>query len=87
MIALLRPPPSGSQGANIIPAWVLPAIVVLAGSDAASSLIDPALPAMIAAGAAAALGTAVTGATVVVPRLKQVRSDKSHAFARSSNEI
>ena len=27
---------------------------------------------MIAAGAAAALGTVVTGATVVVPRLKQV---------------
>ncbi len=71
---LLRPPASGAQ-ASPIPGWVLPAVVLLAGSDAASSLIDPALPAMIAAGSAAALGTVVTTTTVIVPRLKQL-SDK-----------
>ena len=91
--ALLRAPPSGTQGGSIIPGWVLPAVVLLAGSDAASSLIDPALPLMIAAGAAAALGTVVTGATVVVPRLKQVGASGDteqhfscgHAPARRQN--
>ena len=51
---LLRPPSSQAG----LPSWWLPAAVLLAGSDAASALIDPALPAVIAMGVAA---TATSG--------------------------
>ena len=66
---LLRPPAPGAGG---VPAWALPLAVVLAGSDAASSLIDPALPYLIAGAAAAAAASGVAGATVLLPRLKQL---------------
>lgn len=52
---LLRPPAPGGQD---IPGWWLPVAVVLAGSDAASSLVDPALPYLLAGGLAAVIATA-----------------------------
>jgi len=67
--SLLRPPTPGAQSG--IPSWYLPAAVIFAGSDMASSLLDPSLPALIAAGAAFTMGSAVAGNTVLLPRLKQ----------------
>jgi hypothetical protein len=51
---------------------VLPAVVLAAGGDAASSLIDPNLPLLIAAGAASVTGSVVAGNTLLIPKLKQV---------------
>eukprot|EP00878_Enallax_costatus_P010383 GHUV01010836.1.p1 GENE.GHUV01010836.1~~GHUV01010836.1.p1 ORF type:complete len:576 (+),score=142.43 GHUV01010836.1:158-1885(+) len=69
-LQLLRPPaPSGQTG---VPGWVLPAVVLLAGSDAASGLIDPALPMMITGGIVAAAGSVIAGNTMLLPRLKQL---------------
>jgi len=67
---LLRPPLSGTQTA--LPGWVLPAIVVLAGGDAASTLIDPALPALIAGSVVTVVGSGVAGNQLLLPRLKQL---------------
>ncbi|GBF93654.1 hypothetical protein Rsub_06757 [Raphidocelis subcapitata] len=71
-LRLGRPPAPGAQGG--LPSWVLPAAVLLAGSDAASALIDPALPVLIAGAAAAAAGSAVAGNALLLPRLKQLPS-------------
>lgn len=71
-LRLGRPPLAGQSAG--LPGWVLPAAVLLAGSDAASALLDPALPALIAAGAAAAAGSAVAGNSLLLPRLKQLPS-------------
>jgi hypothetical protein len=54
---LLRPPSPGTSGAGGIPGWVLPVAVVLAGGDAASSLLDPALPLILAGAVVATVGT------------------------------
>jgi hypothetical protein len=71
-LRLGRPPSPGQQGG--LPGWVLPAAVLFAGSDAASALLDPALPAIIAGAAAAAAGSAVAGNSLLLPRLKQLPS-------------
>uniref|UniRef100_A0A7R9VZJ9 Ubiquitin-like domain-containing protein n=1 Tax=Chlamydomonas euryale TaxID=1486919 RepID=A0A7R9VZJ9_9CHLO len=68
---LLAPPAAASVGGPL-PAWVLPAAVLLAGGDAASSLLDPALPALIAAGSFTAATAVLGGSTVLVPRLRQL---------------
>ncbi|EFJ52995.1 hypothetical protein VOLCADRAFT_85808 [Volvox carteri f. nagariensis] len=47
VLPLLRPPVSAEQAG--VPGWVLPLAVVLTGGDAASSLLDPALPLLLAA--------------------------------------
>lgn len=52
----LRAPAAAAAGG--LPSWAVPAAVLLAGGDAASALIDPALP-LIVAGAVA--GTLATG--------------------------
>lgn len=67
---LQRPPLSGAN--TTIPGWVLPAAVILAGGDAASSLLDPALPAIIAGSVAAVAGSTVAGNQLLLPRLKQL---------------
>eukprot|EP00967_Tisochrysis_lutea_P154305 scaffold306224_cov15-Tisochrysis_lutea.AAC.1 len=46
----LLPPPVSSTQQGVLPGWVLPAAVLLSGGDAASSLIDPSMPLMLAAG-------------------------------------
>ncbi|GIL63825.1 hypothetical protein Vafri_17820 [Volvox africanus] len=70
VLPLLRPPVSAEQAG--VPGWVLPLAVALAGGDAASSLLDPALPLLLAAGAASLAGSAALGSSVLVPRLKQL---------------
>lgn len=66
---LLRPPNPASEG---LPRWALPVVLTLAASDAASSLIDPALPLLIAGGIAVTAASAVAGSSVLVPKLKQL---------------
>lgn len=73
ILRLGRPPAPGQQGG--LPSWVVPAAVILAGSDAASALVDPALPALIAAGAAAMAGSALASNSLLLPRLKQLPSN------------
>eukprot|EP00198_Chlamydomonas_reinhardtii_P009690 XP_001699027.1 predicted protein [Chlamydomonas reinhardtii] len=75
VLQLLRPPASVEQ-AGALPSWVLPVAVVLAGGDAASSLLDPALPLLLAAGAASLAGGSLVTSSVVVPRLKQLPDNK-----------
>jgi hypothetical protein len=69
-LQLLRPPRPGTQAG--LPGWVLPAAVLLAGGDAASGLVDPALPLLIAGGVAFAAGSAVASNTLLVPNLKKL---------------
>ncbi len=66
--------PTAQAGA--LPSWVLPVAVVLAGGDAASSLLDPALPLLLAAGAASLAGGGLVTNSVVVPKLKQLPDNK-----------
>jgi len=68
----LLPPPVSSTQQGVLPGWVLPAAVLLSGGDAASSLIDPSMPLMLAAGAGGLLGSAVLGNSLVLPRLRQL---------------
>jgi hypothetical protein len=72
-LQLLRPPLPGSQ--STVPGWLLPAAVLLAGGDAASSLLDPSLPLLIGGGVAVTLGSAVAGNSLLLPRLKQLPSN------------
>lgn len=72
-LQLLRPPLAGSQ--TTVPSWLLPAAVVLAGGDAASGLLDPALPILITGGVAVAVSSAVASNTLLLPKLKQLPSN------------
>lgn len=69
---LLRPPPSGGGGG--LPSWVLPVAVILAASDAASSIIDPSLPLIGAGAIATVVASTVASNNIVVPVLKQLPS-------------
>jgi hypothetical protein len=69
-LLLLRPPRPGTQTG--IPGWVLPAAVLLAGGDAASGLLDPSLPVLIAGSVALAAGSAVASNSLLVPNLKKL---------------
>jgi len=62
---LRAPPPGGSTGG--IPSWALPAAVVLTAGDAASSLIDPALPFIAAGAVVATVATGGWGACAAQP--------------------
>ncbi len=72
VVTPLLPPPTSAAQAGAIPSWVLPAAVLLAGGDAASSLLDPALPALIAAAAVGVTGSVVAGDRLLIPKLKQL---------------
>ncbi len=72
VLPLLRPPPSAEAAAAGVPSWLLPAAVLLAGGDAASALLDPSLPALLAAGAMGLAGSAAAGNGLLLPRLKQL---------------
>jgi hypothetical protein len=71
-LPLGRPPRPGDAAG--VPGWVLPAVVLLAGSDMASGMLNPALPTLIAGAAAAAATSAVAGQALLLPRLKQLPS-------------
>lgn len=60
------------QSMESLPPWVVPLAVVLAGSDAASSLIDSNLPLIGAATIAAVGASVVIGNSTVLPKLKQL---------------
>lgn len=68
-VPLLRPPAAGSGG---LPSWALPATVLLVGSDAASGLIDPVLPYLVAGAAATTIAAGVAANSLVLPRLRQL---------------
>jgi hypothetical protein len=77
--SLLLRPPSGSVGrggggGGGLPSWVLPVAVILAASDAASSLIDPSLPLLGAGALAIVVASTVASNNVLVPALKQLPS-------------
>lgn len=72
VVTQLLPPPMSSSQSGTIPSWYVPAAVMLAGGDAASSLLDPSLPVLITAGAAFAVGSVVAGNTMLIPKLKQL---------------
>ncbi|GMH44091.1 hypothetical protein BSKO_12025 [Bryopsis sp. KO-2023] len=74
---LWRAPLSGASTG--IPGWALPTAVILAGSDAASWFVDPALPALIGVGAVSLVGAAVAGNELVIPRLKQLPKNSVNA--------
>jgi hypothetical protein len=67
---LRAPPPGGATGG--LPSWALPAAVVLTAGDAASSLIDPALPFIAAGAVVATVATGIAGNSLLLPRLKQL---------------
>jgi hypothetical protein len=68
----LLPPPAPGGAAGGAPSWALPVALLLAASDAASALVDPALPYLATGALLAAGAAAVAGSTVLVPRLKQL---------------
>lgn len=69
---LSRPPPKAGSGAAFDASWFIPAALLLASSDAATALIDPALPRAIAIGAATAFALGSATNAFVLPRLNQV---------------
>jgi hypothetical protein len=69
---LSRPPPKSGSGAAFDASFVIPAALLLASSDAATALIDPALPRAIAIGAATAVAIGGAANAFVLPRLNQV---------------
>ncbi|KAL6751543.1 hypothetical protein V8C86DRAFT_3019801 [Haematococcus lacustris] len=71
---LLRPPTSNTQSG--LPGWVMPVAILVAGGDAASTLVDPNLPLLLAGSLAAVAGSAVAGNQLLLPRLRQL-PDKS----------
>eukprot|EP00887_Chlorella_sp_A99_P006770 scaffold3.g6770.t1 len=78
-VPLLRPPAAGSGG---LPSWALPATVLLVGSDAASGLIDPVLPYLVAGAAATTIAAGVAANSLVLPRLRQLPA-RSHVALES----
>ena len=68
---LNRPSELDSVGGPIN-SWLLASFVVIAGADAASSLVDPSLPYLIAAGVGSSAVAAALGANVLLPSLKQL---------------
>jgi len=65
---LLRPP----TDAPGLPSWLAPVLITIALGDAGSALVDPALPLLLAAGAAGAAATLAGGGAFLVPRWKQL---------------
>lgn len=66
---LLRPPKIDE---SVIPAWAISAFIVVVGADAASSLVDPILPYLVAGAVMSTAMTAAIGTNVVLPALKQL---------------
>jgi len=71
-VQLLRPPDAGSTSGSGAPAWLLPAVALLVASDAASSIVDPVLPYLIAGVAVTTAASVLAGTNVIIPRLKQL---------------
>ena len=83
---LVKPPLAGSALVQGPPSWLVPAAILLVGGDVASSLIDPALPALVAFGSASAVASVFAASSVLVPRLKQL-SDKDVSIEYSRQQL
>eukprot|EP01023_Acetabularia_acetabulum_P015387 TRINITY_DN1744_c3_g1_i7.p1 TRINITY_DN1744_c3_g1~~TRINITY_DN1744_c3_g1_i7.p1 ORF type:complete len:366 (-),score=53.28 TRINITY_DN1744_c3_g1_i7:147-1205(-) len=64
--------PARSQQSGQVPSWLLPAVVLFAASDTASSLIDPNLPLIIGMGTVASIGSTLLASNVLWPQLKKI---------------
>ena len=71
---LARPPQAGMPGG--LPNWVIPAVAALVAADAASSLVNPVLPYMVAGGVLSTAATTVAARKIALPRLKQLPLEK-----------
>jgi len=67
--ALLRPPDSTT---SLLPAWAPTAAILLAGSEAASYLVDPSIPLLLGAGVATVGASVVAGNALLLPELKRL---------------
>lgn len=72
VLGLMRAPPKAGSKAAFDTSVILPVAILLASTDAASGLIDPSLPRLVAVGAAAAVTVGGAVNTFVLPRLNQV---------------
>lgn len=71
---LCRPPKPGMNGG--IPSWVVPTTAALVAADAASSLIDPIFPYLVAGAVASTAATTIAAQKIALPRLKQLPERK-----------
>jgi len=75
----LFPPPKADTGPPL--PFIIPALAIFAAGDAASSFIDPALPALIAGGALSVAGLGVSIDSVLMPKLRQISDSTAGRFA------
>ncbi|KAL2902799.1 hypothetical protein RDABS01_027881 [Bienertia sinuspersici] len=78
---LLRAPSKDNKPSLLNPSVLLPLLVLLASGDAASGLINPSLPQLLPAAAAASLAMGVTLNTMVLPQLVQLPERTVDAIA------
>ncbi|XP_021754361.1 uncharacterized protein LOC110719690 isoform X2 [Chenopodium quinoa] len=78
---LLRAPSADSKPSLLNPSVVLPLLVLLASGDAASGFINPSLPQLLPAAAAASFAIGATLNTVVLPQLGQLPQRMADAIA------
>lgn len=71
---LCRPPKPGMTGG--IPSWVIPTTAALVAADAASSLINPIFPYLVAGAVASTAATTIVAQKIALPRLKQLPERK-----------
>ena len=69
---VLNRPSELDNATGPINSWLLTSVIVLAGADAASSLLDPTLPFLIAGVVGSTAATAAIGANVLLPNLKRL---------------
>ncbi|KAL2902835.1 Ribosome-binding protein 1 [Bienertia sinuspersici] len=78
---LLRAPSKDNKPSLLNPSVLLPLLVLLASGDAASGLINPSLPQLLPAAAAASLAMGVALNTMVLPQLVQLPERTVDAIA------
>jgi len=71
---LCRPPKPGMTGG--IPSWMIPTAAALVAADAASSLINPIFPYIVAGAVASTAATTIAAQKIALPRLKQLPERK-----------
>ncbi|KAL7122798.1 hypothetical protein ACP275_01G066600 [Erythranthe tilingii] len=69
---LLRAPPKDATKSMLIPSTLIPILAVCATGDAASGLIDPGLPQLIAVAVVSSLAVSVTFNRLVLPQLNKL---------------
>ena len=69
---MLNRPSELDNAGGPINSWLFTSFIVLAGADAASSLLDPSFPYIIAAAVGSTAATAALGANVLLPSLKRL---------------